>query len=87
MQYYQYAGWPKNAFMASSLPKQTCGHLEFTMWEIFTLAKDIPYEDMQDEELVVDATQKLPRTLLALVQFRITCYNITHTFSTYYVLT
>ncbi len=36
-----------------------------TMWEIFTLAKDIPYEDMQDEELVVDATQKHPRTLLA----------------------
>ena len=35
------------------------------MWEIFTLAKDIPYEDMQDEELVVDATQKHPRTLLA----------------------
>ncbi len=36
-----------------------------TLWEIFTLAKDIPYEDMQDEELVVDATQNHPRTLLA----------------------
>ncbi len=35
------------------------------MWEIFTLAKDIPFEDMQDEELVVNATLKHPRTLLA----------------------
>ena len=36
-----------------------------TMWEIFTLAKDIPYEDMADEELVADATCKERRTLLA----------------------
>ena len=37
-----------------------------TMWEIFTLAKDIPYEDMEDEELVTDATRKdKGRTLLA----------------------
>ena len=36
-----------------------------TMWEIFTLAKDIPYEDMEDEELVADATSKEKRTLLA----------------------
>ena len=37
-----------------------------TMWEIFTLAKDIPYEDMEDEELVTDATRKdKRRTLLA----------------------
>ena len=36
-----------------------------TMWEIFTLAKDIPYEDMEDEELVADATRKERRTLLA----------------------
>ena len=34
-----------------------------TMWEIFTLAKDIPYEDMEDEELVADATSKEKRTL------------------------
>ena len=36
-----------------------------TMWEIFTLAKDSPYEDMEDEELVADATCKERRTLLA----------------------
>ena len=37
-----------------------------TMWEIFTLAKDIPYEDMEDEELIADATRKNKgRTLLA----------------------
>ena len=29
-----------------------------TMWEIFTLAKDIPYEDMDEKEIVVDATKK-----------------------------
>ena len=37
-----------------------------TMWDIFTLAKDIPYEDMRDEELLQDATsQNKGRTLLA----------------------
>ena len=36
-----------------------------TMWEIFTLAKDIPYEDMEDEELIADATRKERCTLLA----------------------
>ena len=37
-----------------------------TMWEIFTLAKDIPYEDMEDEEFVTDAPRKdKGRTLLA----------------------
>ena len=29
-----------------------------TVWEIFTLAKDIPYEDMDEKEIVVDATKK-----------------------------
>ena len=29
-----------------------------TMWEIFTLAKDIPYEDMDDKEVIDDATKK-----------------------------
>ena len=29
-----------------------------TMWEIFTLAKDIPYEDMDDSELVADASRR-----------------------------
>ena len=29
-----------------------------TMWEIFTLAKDIPYEDMDEKEIVIDATKK-----------------------------
>ena len=28
-----------------------------TMWEMFTLAKDIPYEDMDDTEVVNDATK------------------------------
>ena len=28
-----------------------------TMWEIFTLAKDIPYEDMDDKEVIDDATK------------------------------
>ena len=28
-----------------------------TMWEIFTLAKDIPYEDMDDSEVVADASR------------------------------
>ena len=29
-----------------------------TMWEIFTLAKDIPYEDMDDSEVVADASRR-----------------------------
>ena len=29
-----------------------------TMWEIFTLAKDIPYEDMDDSEVAADASRK-----------------------------
>ena len=29
-----------------------------TMWEIFTLAKDIPYEDMDDKEIAADITKK-----------------------------
>ena len=29
-----------------------------TMWEIFTLAKDIPYEDMDDTEVVADASRR-----------------------------
>ena len=28
------------------------------MWEIFTLAKDIPYEDMDDSEVVADASRR-----------------------------
>ena len=28
-----------------------------TMWEIFTLAKDVPYEDMDDKEVIEDATK------------------------------
>ena len=36
-----------------------------TMCEIFTLAKDIPYEDMEDEELIADATRNERRMLLA----------------------
>ena len=36
-----------------------------TMWEMFTLAKDIPYEDMDDTEVVNDATKpKEDRKLL-----------------------
>ena len=29
-----------------------------TMWEIFTLAKDIPYEDMDDSEVAADASRR-----------------------------
>ena len=29
-----------------------------TMWEIFTLAKDIPYEDMDDSEVASDASRR-----------------------------
>ena len=29
-----------------------------TIWEIFTLAKDIPYEDMDDSEVVADASRR-----------------------------
>ena len=36
-----------------------------TMWEIFTLSKDIPYEDMDDTEVVANATDNTEsRTLL-----------------------
>ena len=36
-----------------------------TMWEIFTLAKDIPYEDMDDSEVVADGSKlNADRTLL-----------------------
>ena len=30
-----------------------------TMWEIFTLAKDIPYEDMDDSEVAADASRRI----------------------------
>ncbi len=55
----------KECFHGKFCTKSDVWAFGVTMWEIFTLAKDIPYEDMQDEELVVDATQKHPRTLLA----------------------
>ena len=29
-----------------------------TMWEIFTFAKDIPYEDMDDSEVAADASKR-----------------------------
>ncbi len=29
-----------------------------TMWEIYTLAKDIPYEDMDDSEVAADASKR-----------------------------
>ena len=29
-----------------------------TMWEMFTLAKDIPYEDMDDSEVAANAIKK-----------------------------
>ena len=35
-----------------------------TMWEIFMLAKDRPYSDMEDMEVVNDAIEKEERTLL-----------------------
>ncbi len=55
----------KECFCGKFSTKSDVWAFGVTMWEIFTLAKDIPYEDMQDEELVVDATLKHPRTLLA----------------------
>ena len=36
-----------------------------TMWEIFTLAKEQPYNDMSDEQLIEDALKGKNRTLLA----------------------
>ena len=35
-----------------------------TMWEIFVLAKDRPYSEMEDLELVNDAIESVDRTLL-----------------------
>ncbi len=55
----------KECFYGKFSTKSDVWAFGVTMWEIFTLAKDIPYEDMQDEELMVDVTQKHPRTLLA----------------------
>ena len=36
-----------------------------TMWEIFTLAKEQPYNDMSDEQLIEDALKGKNRTILA----------------------
>ncbi len=55
----------KECFYGKFSTKSDVWAFGVTMWEIFTLAKHIPYEDMQDEEFVVDATLKHPRTLLA----------------------
>ena len=35
-----------------------------TMWEIFTLSKDIPYEDMDDTEVVANATENTESRML-----------------------
>ena len=35
-----------------------------TMWEIFTLSKDIPYEDMNDTEVVANATKNTESRML-----------------------
>ena len=41
-----------------------------TMWEIFTLAKDIPYEDMDDSEVAADASRREgDRQLLRRTQY------------------
>ena len=36
-----------------------------TMWELFTLAKEQPYADMKDKELIADATKGAQRQLLS----------------------
>ena len=56
----------KECFYGKFSTKTDVWAFRVTMWEIFTLAKDIPYEDMRDEELLEDTTrQNKGRTLLA----------------------
>ena len=55
----------KECFYGKFSTKTDVWAFGITMWEIFTLAKDIPYEDMEDEELIADATRNERRMLLA----------------------
>ena len=41
---------------------------DVTMWEIFTLAKEQPYNDMSDKQVVEDALKGKNRTKLDLNQ-------------------
>ena len=56
----------KECFYSKFSTKTDVWAFGVTVWEIFTLAKDIPYEDMEDEEFIADATRKNKgRTFLA----------------------
>ena len=55
----------KECFYGKFSTKTDVWAFGITMWEIFTLAKDIPYEDMEDKELIADATRNERRVLLA----------------------
>ena len=55
----------KECFYGKFSTKTDVWAFGITMWEIFTLAKDIPYEDMEDKELIADATRNERRMLLA----------------------
>jgi hypothetical protein len=55
----------RECFYGKFSPKTDVWAFGVTMWEIFTLAKDIPYEDMDDSEVAADGSKKSgDRTLL-----------------------
>ena len=45
-------GWHLRASLGISQRRLTCGRI---MWEIFTLCKCQPYEEMEDQEIIQDA--------------------------------
>ena len=55
----------KECFYGKFSAKTDVWAFSVTMWEIFTLSKDIPYEDTYDTEVVANATENTEsRTLL-----------------------
>ena len=54
----------KECFYGKFSAKTDVWSFGVTMWEVFTLGKDIPYEDMDDSEVVADASDEGNRQLL-----------------------
>ena len=55
---FQFVGWHLS-------PKSDVWAFGVTMWEIFTLTKDKPYNEMSDKQVVEDALRGKNRKILA----------------------
>ena len=75
MLFFQFVGCQLNAFMVKSHRSLMCGRLVLAnTWEIFTLAKEQPYNGMSDKQVVENAIKGKNRKLLATLDMCL--YNI-----------